>query len=92
MAAQPTVVVIDVDQGFQDYSGGVYQSSTCDATTVNHAVVAVGYSVQGGWWKLRNSWGRSWGEAGYIRVPMLSNAKGFCGMYLFGGWFPSAVA
>ncbi|KAM3129368.1 hypothetical protein pb186bvf_018516 [Paramecium bursaria] len=48
---------------------GLYQSgvfSNCDQN-LNHAILIVGYDAQGNW-IVQNSWGTSWGEAGYIRV------------------------
>merc|ERR1712166_1519625 len=42
-------------------------------------VAIVGYGVDNGkkYWKIRNSWGASWGEAGYIRIV---RGKGECGL------------
>lgn len=37
----------------------------------------VGYSASGKYWIVRNSWGSSWGESGYIRLQYGSNQ---CGM------------
>ena len=41
-------------------------------TSINHAVILVGYgtdlATQKDYWLVRNSWGASWGEAGYIRL------------------------
>ena len=34
--------------------------------THDHAVLLVG--LQDGTWNIKNSWGRNWGEAGYIRL------------------------
>jgi len=53
---------------FQFYGGGVAQGDC--GWDVDHAVVAVGYGVDKGvgYWLVRNSWGPSWGEGGYIRV------------------------
>jgi C1A family cysteine protease len=46
------------------YSGGVF--SNC-GTSLNHAVLGVGFDSTGNW-KIRNSWGTSWGEKGFIRL------------------------
>lgn len=42
---------------------------------VDHCVQAVGVypASDGGYWKVRNSWGYAWGEAGYIRLSYGSN-------------------
>mmetsp|Transcript_53737 Transcript_53737/g.114700 ORF Transcript_53737/g.114700 Transcript_53737/m.114700 type:complete len:440 (+) Transcript_53737:120-1439(+) len=51
------------------YSSGIFNG--CDPDPViNHAVVLMGYGSEGGnyYWLIRNSWGPTWGEDGYIRV------------------------
>jgi len=66
----PCGIAIDAGGvGFQLYSGGVYTSSTCSSTRVNHAVTAVGYGADSTgtqYWTVKNSWGKSWGDSGYI--------------------------
>jgi C1A family cysteine protease len=39
-------------------------------TDVDHAIQLVGYGTEGtkDYWLVRNSWGGSWGEQGYIRI------------------------
>jgi len=70
-AAQTTVaVLINTDtRSFQFYSTGVYDDPD-SIRPYNHAVVVVGWGVSYGapYWTLRNSWGTTWGEHGYIRV------------------------
>ena len=44
---------------------------------LNHAVILVGVDSKGNW-KVRNSWGTTWGEAGYIRVN--GNKSSDCGV------------
>merc|ERR1712080_690622 len=41
------------------YSGGVYDDPSCGAQ-LNHAVCAVGFDTNQGYWIVRNSWGGSW--------------------------------
>jgi len=65
------VVSVTVAAGgqFMHYGGGVF-TGTC-GTSTNHAIAAVGYDSSN--WKVRNSWGTSWGEGGYIRMPIGKN-------------------
>jgi len=58
---------------FQYYAGGVLDTDAGDCgTDLDHAVLLVGYGtdVQSGkqYWSVKNSWGASWGESGYIRI------------------------
>ena len=57
------------------YKSGLY-TSICSTTTMNHGVALVGYADN--YWIIRNSWGTSWGESGYIRVPRADNKCGVC--------------
>lgn len=65
---------------FQSYSSGVVTSSAC-GTSTNHAIVIVGYSTatSPNYYIVRNSWGASWGESGYINIGMATGA-GICGI------------
>jgi len=68
----PLSVCVDAST-WSSYSSGI--KSTC-TNSVNHCVQAVGVlATSSGYWKVRNSWGTSWGEAGYIR---LSYGKNLC--------------
>jgi len=74
----PVSVAIEADQtGFQLYKSGVF-SGVC-GQNLDHGVLTVGYGTDQGqdYWKVKNSWGTSWGEAGYIR--MIRN-KDECGI------------
>ena len=70
VAKGPVSIALDAGKSvFQLYRSGILNSSSC-GTTLNHAVVIVGYGTSGStpYWLVRNSWGSSWGEAGYIRI------------------------
>ena len=52
---------------WQYYSSGVLTSC---GTSLNHAIQLVGVDTLAStpFWKIRNSWGTSWGESGFIRI------------------------
>ncbi|KAL3666066.1 hypothetical protein V7S43_008857 [Phytophthora oleae] len=75
---QPVIVAVaSGNNAWKQYTGGVI--SSCDTSELDHAVVVVGYTDSE--WKIRNSWGDSWGEEGYIRLERTSDSTGTCGMY-----------
>jgi cathepsin L len=85
VAQQPVSIAIEADQSsFQFYSGGV-MTAAC-GTALDHGVLAVGYGTDGvEYWKVKNSWGTSWGEAGYIRFgrgSQYNSGAGQCGIYM----------
>ncbi|KAJ3677130.1 hypothetical protein LUZ60_002854 [Juncus effusus] len=83
VANQPVSISVDADgEDFQYYSGGIYDG---DCTTkLNHAMTAVGYgqlSSGAKYWIVKNSWGPSWGDNGYIYYPRdIGAASGACGL------------
>ena len=83
IAQQPQSVGIEADTTyFQSYSSGVLTSAAKCGTTMDHAVVAVGYGTDptyGGYYIVRNSWGTSWGMNGYVNIGQ-AVAPGICGI------------
>jgi hypothetical protein len=74
----PVSIAIEADQsGFQFYSGGVFDGAC--GTQLDHGVLIAGFGTDTGknYWKVKNSWGASWGEAGYIRMI---RGKNICGL------------
>ena len=84
VSKQPVSVAIEADtRYFQFYSGGILTSSSC-GTQLDHGVLVVGYGIEAGqkYWLVKNSWGTSWGENGYIRISRTdsTNDEGVCGI------------
>lgn len=82
LAVGPVSVAIEADENtFQFYNGGVL-TGQC-GQNLDHGVLAVGYGTDGGtrYWKVKNSWGASWGEQGYIRMQR-GKSPSQCGILL----------
>merc|ERR1712080_184990 len=81
VAQQPVSVAIEADQSaFQLYKGGVL-TGNCGAS-LDHGVLVVGYGTDSGkdYWIVKNSWGPSWGEKGYVRIQRGKKGPGECGI------------
>jgi C1A family cysteine protease len=75
------VVAVSVQDNFSNYRKGIFNGCK-KPYRLNHAVVLVGYGVQGGkkFWNVRNSWGSKWGENGHIRIQ---RGAGMCGINMY---------
>jgi len=86
IAQQPVSIAIEADQkDFQLYESGVF-TGKC-GTTLDHGVLVVGYGTEQGedYYLVKNSWGTSWGDQGYIKLgrgPQYNNGQGQCGILL----------
>lgn len=81
---QPVSVAIEADSFyFQSYSSGVLTSDKC-GTELDHGVLVVGYGTENGddYWLVKNSWGTSWGDKGYVKIGRSDsqNDPGICGI------------
>lgn len=83
IAVSPVVNYLRVESGFQLYNGGVL-TTPCVNQGVNHATAIVGYCTSRllfgnfNYWIVKNSWGDTWGENGFYKIPILSNSPGLC--------------
>ena len=74
----PVSVAVEADSAvFQMYKTGVVDSTAC-GTSLNHGVLAVGYTAD--YWIVKNSWGASWGDNGYIKIAYKETGAGICGI------------
>jgi len=80
----PVSIAIEADSMvFQSYSSGVITGVKC-GTNLNHGVLIVGYGVEKGiaYWLVKNSWGTSWGDNGYVKIERTDSRSdpGVCGV------------
>jgi uncharacterized repeat protein (TIGR03803 family) len=75
----PISVCVAVDNYFQAYSGGVFNHNS--ASSIDHAVVLVGWDDTNGCWIMKNSWGTGWGESGYMRIAYGCDEIGYAAAY-----------
>ncbi len=88
IATGPVSVTVEADTSvFQGYTGGILNSAAC-GTSLDHAITAVGYGNQNGqnYYIVRNSWGASWGDAGYIMIAAVEGTAGICGIQQTSVW------
>jgi C1A family cysteine protease len=70
LSTGPLSVCLDANN-WSSYTGGIMKNC---GHQVDHCVQAVGVDTgSNGYWKVRNSWGVTWGESGYIRLAYGDN-------------------
>jgi len=83
VAIKPVSVAIEADTYyFQSYTSGVLTDQAACGTTLDHAVAIVGYGTTSAgipYWTVRNSWGTSWGQDGYVLIEQ-TEGLGVCGI------------
>ncbi|XWV25796.1 hypothetical protein QJ857_gp1292 [Tupanvirus soda lake] len=87
-ARQPISVAIQADSNsFQHYVSGVYDDQACYNGELDHGVLVVGFNDTAStpYYIVKNSWGDSWGDHGYIYIARNPNGTGpgICGITLY---------
>ena len=77
----PLVTTFTVYSDFYYYAGGVYKY-TSGTKQGGHAVLIVGFDDPGQYFIVKNSWGGTWGEAGYFKIAYSEMAS----VAAFGLW------
>ncbi|XP_063803110.1 cathepsin S-like [Pseudophryne corroboree] len=83
----PVSVAIDASRrSFHLYKKGVYYDPLCSSAQTNHAALVIGYGAEDGieYWLVKNSWGPSFGEQGYIKLAR--NHYNHCGIASFASY------
>jgi len=84
----PVSVTVEADKmAFQGYTSGILNSAAC-GTNLDHAITAVGYGNKDGqnYYIVRNSWGPTWGDQGYIMIAAVEGTAGICGIQQSSVW------
>ncbi|HEX2908451.1 MAG TPA: C1 family peptidase [Phototrophicaceae bacterium] len=73
VARGPVVVYLGMSNLNQYWDNGIYRcnkdhNDPGGSTSIDHAVVAVGYNDDEQYWLIRNSWGGGWNGTGYFKV------------------------
>lgn len=90
---QPISVSIYASPHFKSYGSGIFSGDDCPNNSTcshNHAVLIVGYGSSGtdqDYWIVKNSWGHTWGQCGYILVKRnTGTTQGVCNIHCSGSF------
>jgi len=77
LASGPITIGINASP-MQRYKGGIDNPLFCMKSSLDHAVLIVGYGTENGkdYWKIKNSWNTDWGEDGFYRIVRGENKCG----------------
>lgn len=73
-----SVAIRAENDDFRSYKSGIIDGTGC-GTDLDHGVTLVGYDAENDAWHVKNSWGSSWGESGFVRIRR-GEGMGVCGI------------
>jgi C1A family cysteine protease len=78
VAHGPLAAGVLLTDKFHKYKGGIFSENINmkDPNKMDHFVLIVGWDDAQRVWKIKNSWGTTWGEKGYMRIAYNSNNIG----------------
>lgn len=85
LTGRPVAVAVSAgNQYWQNYAGGIINQ--CGSGGVDHGVTLVGVyqDDKQNYWKVKNSWGPSWGENGFVRLDRSVNNGNICSICSYG--------
>ena len=71
----PVAMAFEIKGNFNYYKNGVLSIHNCGRTP-HHAMTVTGYTPE--FWEIKNSWGSTWGDQGYVRFSRAIN--NMCGI------------
>ncbi|KAM0992616.1 hypothetical protein ACFX10_008366 [Malus domestica] len=79
---QPVTVGIDSrSAAFYYYKGGIFRDECGTDLIHSVTIVGIGRDESGTeYWKIKNSWGKEWGEGGYMKLLKDGSPNGHCGI------------
>lgn len=78
----PLAIAVNATDAFIHYGGNGAVFNENNNSKINHAIVLVGWSDAKGAWLIRNSWGPTWGDGGYMWIKYGSNNVGYAATWV----------
>ena len=72
----PYTTSLKVTNKLKQYKGGIFEYTPSDACTdLTYAVIVVGIDFDTNIYTIKNSWGTTWGENGFMRIKLSKTTK-----------------
>ena len=76
----PLAAAVAVTPAFQAYKSGVFNEESTE--NINHGITLVGWDDGKRAWRIKNSWGPAWGEAGFMWIGYNANKIGYAAAWV----------